>query len=387
MVIKKESVKELSKKIKSQLGSDTLTSELKSDIDKMLLFAEEMIGRLSRNSKNSNKSPSGDPHRKRKKSEGKERRPGGQPGHEGRNLAKVDNPDKIVEYEVDRESLPGGNWKSAGYESRQVFDVEMSVVVTEHRAEVVENERGQQFVAEFPWEVSKATQYGDTTKALSVYMSVFQLIPLDRIRDLFNDQMGLAISKGTISNFNSYADGMLEKIGFRDWAEKKLLASECLHADETGTNMNGSNYWIHVLSNGSVTLYHADKRRGKKGMDRMGILPHYEGVLCHDGWPSYWMYKKCRHALCNAHHGRELEFAHEHDGQKWALELRSFLETANKKVNETEKGFLGEDEIEELETEYLSILSDGKKECPVPMRKKGRRGRVSGLTMSVDTGN
>ena len=46
MVIKNESVKELSKKIKSQLDSDTLTPGLKTDIGKMLLFADEMIRRL-----------------------------------------------------------------------------------------------------------------------------------------------------------------------------------------------------------------------------------------------------------------------------------------------------------------------------------------------------
>ena len=252
----------------------------------------------------------------------------------------------------------------------------MSVVVTEHRAEVVENEWGHQYVAEFPRDVPKAAQYGDATKALSVYMSAFQLIPLDRVRDLFNDQLGLAISKGTISNFNGYADDMLEQTGFVDWAEGKLLASECLHADETGTNVNGSNHWIHVLSDGMVTLYHADKKRGKKGMDRMGVLPHYKGILCHDGWPSYWMYKECEHALCNAHHGRELEFAHEHDGQKWALELRDFLERTNERVKGTGKGCLGEEEAQELETEYLAILSGGRKECPEPEREKGQKGRV-----------
>ena len=105
-------------------------------------------------------------------------------------LEKVDNPDEIESIEIDRKTLPEGNYKIIGYESRQVFDIEVSVLVKEYRAEILEDEHGNQYVAEFPEGITKATQYGDGFRSTFVYMSNFQLIPLDRIRDYFNDQLG-----------------------------------------------------------------------------------------------------------------------------------------------------------------------------------------------------
>lgn len=51
-------------------------------------------------------------------------------------------------------------------------------------------------------------------------------------------------------------------------------------------------------------------------MDAIGILPNFHGLLCHDHWKPYYKYN-FTHALCNAHHLRELTRAWEQDGQQW----------------------------------------------------------------------
>jgi hypothetical protein len=48
--------------------------------------------------------------------------------------------------------LPPGEWKSAGYESRQVFNLVIKRQVTEYRAKWLENEHGEYITAEFPEE-------------------------------------------------------------------------------------------------------------------------------------------------------------------------------------------------------------------------------------------
>ena len=304
----------------------------------------------------------------------KKRRPGGQKGHKGTTLEKVENPDEIEEIEIDRDSLPRGNYKTIGYESRQVIDVEISIHVKEYRAEVVEDQYGNQYVAEFPDEAGKAVQYGEGIKTKSVYMSNFQLVPLDRVRDYFKDQLGVPVSKGSISNFNKVAENNLKEIGFEDWAKKKLLEARVNHSDETGINVNGSRYWLHGLSNNKVTLYHADPKRGTEAMNRMGILPDYKGILCHDHWSSYYCYD-CDHSLCNAHHQRELLYAFEQEGQKWAKKMSDLLEKMRRSVEDSKEGFLPEKKIEDYELQYRTILSDGINECPVFEREERKKGR------------
>lgn len=68
-------------------------------------------------------------------------------------------------------------------------------------------------------------------------------------------------------------------------------------------------------------------------MDDMGILPGYQGVLCHDHWKPYYRYP-CQHALCNAHHLRELTCAVEQDEQHWASDMKTLLEQINQQVQQ-----------------------------------------------------
>jgi len=44
---------------------------------------------------------------------------------------------------------------------------------------------------------TQAAQYGNLTKASAVYLSQYQLIPLDRVKEFFQDQAGIPM-KGTV---------------------------------------------------------------------------------------------------------------------------------------------------------------------------------------------
>ena len=254
-----------------------------------------------------------------------------------------------------------------------MFDVTIGLCVTEYRAEILQNTSGGQYVADFPEGVTKAAQYGNEVKAQSVYMSQFQLIPLARVQYYFVDQVGLPIAKGTISNFNQEAYDLLEP--FEAWSRSGLMSSQLVHADETGINLNGKGIWLHNLSNEKITLYHADEKRGKEGMDRMGVLNHYRGNLVHDHLKSYYRYENCVHCLCNAHHLRELERAFTEDHQQWAKSVQDLLIEINKAVDAA-GGVLPAGKQIEYQEKYREILKLGDDECHRPPPKEpGKRGR------------
>jgi transposase len=126
----------------------------KHDLDSLPKWAQDLIfqlvkrvkdleDKLAKNSSNSGKPPSSDGLKKQPKTQslrGKSgKKPGGQPGRIGKNLAQVENPDLI---EVHSPKFCEGCQNSleevevSGVEKRQVFDLpSITIVITEHRAE------------------------------------------------------------------------------------------------------------------------------------------------------------------------------------------------------------------------------------------------------------
>jgi len=160
-----------------------------------------------------------------------------------------------------------------------VFDIDISRLVIEYRAQVLENAAGERFVAEFPQGVERKVQYGDGLKAHAVYLSQYQLLPYKRIQEYFADQLGIALSDGSLVNFNRQAYVQLE--AFEGLSKTALAEAVSAHADETGVNIDGKRHWLHCAANRQWTHYQVHVKRGKEAMDEIGILPRFRGVLCH----------------------------------------------------------------------------------------------------------
>ncbi|MDX8414367.1 MAG: IS66 family transposase [Mariprofundales bacterium] len=341
----------------------------------MIALISLMANQLNLNSRNSSKPPSTDPHRPRKPGSSTGRRRGGQPGHIGTTLRQVKEPDVVKFLPVDRKQLPQGEYQVVGVEKRQVFDIDISRVVTEFQAEILEDADGNRFVAEFPDNVHGPVQYGSRLKAHAVYLSQYQLLPYDRVAEYFVDQLGIPISAGSLRNFNAKAYNQLEP--FETAAKQGLAAAELAHADETGVNIDGVRHWLHVLSNDLWVYFYPHAKRGQDAMREMGILLMFCGILVHDHWkPYYAISNKILHALCNAHHLRELTCAWEQDGQRWAKEMMALLIDLNKEVKGA-GGALLPDKCAEWRVRYRNILKKAEVECPPPNpdEHRGKRGR------------
>lgn len=351
----------------------SLSPPVRSLFELLVVIIQLLTAKLGLNSTNSSIPPSQDPHRARgAKPRAKRRPPGGQNGHPGTTLKPLP-PDRIEALKFDRRTLPkGGRYRRAGFQARQVVDIEISRHVIEYRAEILIDAQGQRFVAAFPPGVTRPVQYGSSVKAQAVYLSQQQLIPYERIRDYFTDQCGIPLSAGSLVNFNRDAFERLET--FEASLKQQLLNEPLLNADETGVNVNGKRLWLHCLSSPTWTLFCPHPKRGEQAMTDMGVLPHFKGTLCHDHWKPYFRFD-CTHALCNAHHLRELQRAFEHDNQQWAKNMHTLLLEINTATTEA-GGALSAKPANAFHQRYRQLLDYAEHECPPPAPKRNNaRGR------------
>jgi len=194
-------IEEIIANVKKLVAEDKeITPALKAAIEMLILVVTIFVGRLSLNSKNSSKPPSQDPNRTKAERKASDKKPGGQIGRLGKALELVSNPDEVITIPLRRSELKDVSYKAAGYEVRQVFDIRISRYVTEYRAEKLADQSGKIYTASFPDGVFARTQYGNGIKAHSVYMSQFQLIPYDRIKNHFEEQISIPVSVGSVFN-------------------------------------------------------------------------------------------------------------------------------------------------------------------------------------------
>lgn len=345
---------------------------------------EELEARLAKNSRNSSKPPSSDGYNKPKPKSRRtksERTSGGQPGHKGRTLKQVAHPDEVKSHPVSDCVQCGQSLQDCpvqAIERRQVFDLPpIQLSVTEHQAEVKVcpgcqgTTRGR-----FPESVSQAVQYGPQVQGLIAYLSQYQMLPYARLQEVFAQVFGLELSQGTVDNVLGRCQQSLR--GFENAVKTLLANSDVVHFDETGMRVESTLNWLHVASTEEVAYYRMDAKRGQEAMERMAILPEFSGCAVHDHWQSYYRYD-CDHALCNAHHLRELIHAEEEHKQSWAGKLKQCLLDAKEEVDqakEREECALSKDRVRYWESHYRRILTRGQSELPpspVPTGKRGRR--------------
>lgn len=360
-----------------QVQDDTQSSPaMKASISLLIMVIKLLLARLGINNKNSSKPPSADPNRERKTRQPSARKPGGQIGHEGNTLMPVSEPDLIQPLNIDRRSLPRGRYQAGGIEKRQVVDIEITRVITEYQAEILINEHGERFTAPFPAGITRPIQYGPQFKAHAVYLSQYQLLTYKRIEEYFADQIGVPVSAGSLVNFNREAAEKLVELGAMETIRSRLQTAAVVHVDETGINIGGKRHWLHSVGNREWTLLLPHTERGRSAMDAMGVLPFFTGTLCHDHWKPYYQFTQCAHALCNAHHLRELEYAWEKDAQAWARVLQDFLLRLHAKV-EQDGGVLSSSKAMYYRKQYRDLLEQADVECPAPapVKPSGRRGK------------
>lgn len=356
---------------------------LTDQVATLLERVKNLEGQRATDSHNSSKPPSSDgPARLPRSLRGTSgKKPGGQPGHRGAHLRLVDTPDHIVV----RRPLVCPECAASlvdegvdGVERRQVVEAPpVRATVTEYQGLRVRCPHCQTAVTgAFPAAVSAPVQYGPRLRALTVYLTHQQLLPYGRTRAVLHDLLGCAVSQGLVAAAATEAAERLAPV--EGLIADALRAGSLLHNDETGLAVRGKRWWLHTASTARLTHYGVHPKRGTVATDAIGILPRFRGTSVHDGWAPYRRYT-CRHALCNAHHLRELAWVEEQDGQGWAGQMTVLLRQIKQTVDAARgqgRTALSARARHQFRRRYARLLAEGLAANPPPPETgPPRRGR------------
>jgi transposase len=286
----------------------------------------ELERRLGLNSSNSGKPPSSDglkkPPRVSSLREPSGNKTGGQRGHPGTTLRRKEIPDVTVDHYPEACTACGGSLTAAmanGYVARQVFDLPepTPLIVTEHRAHDCHCITcGTRTRAAFPAGVVAPVQYGGRIGAFVLYLLHYQLLPEKRLAALMADLFGVKLVTATIARISQ--DCAHRFMDFADAVRDHVAAAPVKHMDETGFRIGGKTQWLHIASTVWLTFYRVSAKRGS-------LLPKVTGIVVHDHWKPYYTMTGVLHALCNAHHLRELKALVEIEKEDWARKMQRLL--------------------------------------------------------------
>ena len=181
---------------------------------------------------------------------------------------------------------------------------------------------GKRFKASAPEGLEPGSPFGPNLCALVIYLRSVQAIPLNRLRDVVFDMVGLEISEGAIVN--------ILKASRRAFAaqtarfKQDLMTGTVIASDETGMRVGKKNRWLWVFHHGLTAVFLGNQRRTKTVV---------EDFL--DDWrPDYWVSDRYGGQIgwavkdqqyCIAHLIRDVQFAIDHGDKVLAPKLRKLL--------------------------------------------------------------
>lgn len=348
-------------------------AQLKEENVRLKTENAELREKLNLKSHNSGKPPSSDGLAKKSlvpKPKGNNQ--GGQFGHQGKTLKRVENPDQVIVHHARRCQCCGRGFSFSEVEqivaSRQVFEIpEPRLEVIEHQVGMISC-CGQKYYGEFPRGIDKAVQYGERIKSLAVMLNVEHRMPIAQIKRLLNQIYGSSFNQSTVLKAMSECFANLEPI--EKGIKEEILASKTAHFDETGVRVAGRLKWMHVASNESWTHLFVHQKRGAEALrSEQSVIKDYRGQAVHDCYSSYFQFEESRHILCNAHLLRELERLKE-AGSGWGTLMQRLILRMYEASHRGERELTHRARWERL---YERICDLGEREEPPP--KKSKKGR------------
>jgi hypothetical protein len=357
------------------------TAALLEELNKAHAEINRLKAIINKDSSNSSKPPSTNGHKPVPNSREKSgKRQGGQTGHEGHRLGLPENMEELQAQGLLEIRVNDHTNGSCEYESRYVIDIETKVVITEHRFAAGEASRAG---------FSNEAIYGDGIKTQILLLMNEGIVAHKRLSEIISGLThGIVnLSTGTTDKFQRDFADCLTKSGELEAIKQDLLAGAVMNTDDTSIRTlerivypkdetpgahvkyeraenKSFRATVRTHSNERSTLYTVNPQKDKKGVERDGILPEYEGTLCHDHEIKFYSYGK-NNSACGSHLLRDLKGLRDLYNCPWAEKMRVFVSGMNEYKNTSLSvgtHFCDPGKLSSFEKEYDDILERGRSE-------------------------
>jgi transposase len=308
-----------------------------SEAEKQIKDLERQLKLRHQNSTTSSKPPSsdglaGEQRQRGSKRKKGQRKPGGQPGHNGRwrKLVPAERVNKVIEFFpprcrscnhpfAGRGAKPAVEGEPRRHQVTELPSIEAHITEYQcHRALCPECGKATQ--AALPKEVTG--NFGPQLTALIAYLTVVCRMPRRVVLELIGQVLGIQLSLGSVQNsWEEASEAVAEPCAE---LERQLPNQPVVNSDETGYRTNGEKRWLWAMVAPSFVFYKIALSRGAEVLVQL-LGEVFAGVLCSDRCPSYLKYHKGAGQLCWAHFKRNvlgvLEIAKTTDAERFCRDL------------------------------------------------------------------
>lgn len=259
------------------------------------------------NSKTSSKPPSSDllkKSEKKKEKQEKARKPGGQPGHQGKTRKGFDRVDR---YELLRESHCCHCGQDLASAKIDKIEKQQVAQLVPRPIEIVEYQRLHlecphcQKLADSDWspEIIPGQDLGVKLQGLLGWLGNYGHLPYEKQQELLWELGRIKIGVGTLVKTNQRISEAI-KTSVSELNNWVISTQPPLNIDETPWSVKGVKEWLWVFANPNFCLFRAGDTRGREEIkDQIG--KQYSGVIISDDFNVYNGYDVHSQQKCLAH--------------------------------------------------------------------------------------
>lgn len=338
--------------------------QVKTELEQEKGQRQKLKAQLNRDYENSSISSSLKPNHKKisNNRERTDKRPGGQPSHQG-HCRKRHTPTRCISIPAPGKYANSSDYKPTGkIIQKQMVNIGLCIYVDEYSTpEFRKRSTGQRVHADFPPEVVNEVNYGGTIKSFAFLMNNHCCVSIDKVREFLAELTDgeLKISKGMIN-------GLTKEFSAKTVKEQKqafsdLLLSPVMNTDFTNARVDGKSAQVAICTTPEVTLYLAREHKGHQGLAGTPV-EDYQGILVHDHDVTFYKYGS-EHQECLSHVLRYLKDSIENEPNlKWNQGMRELIREMIHYRNERTEEKPDHDQVNGFESRYRELLEMARKE-------------------------